>query len=80
MDRNGEEPHPKSAAVLANIIESYNFTDVWRATNLSTQQHTWVKCSNAMVSAARLDRFYVSDNIKESCIVQSLLLLSLIIS
>ncbi len=64
VDRNGEEPHPKSAAVLANIIESYNFTDVWRVTNLITQQHTWVKFSNAMVSAARLDCFYVSDNIK----------------
>ncbi len=59
---NAEDPHPKSAAVLGNIIESCYFTDVWRATNLSTQKYTWVKFSNAMVSAARLDRFNVSDN------------------
>ncbi len=64
VDRNGEESHPKSAAVLANIIESRNFTDVWRANNLSTQQYTWVKFSNDIVSAARLDCFYVSDNMK----------------
>lgn len=65
MDRHGGESHPKSAAVLANIIESYNFSDVWRVNNLGTQQYTWVKFSNNIVSAARLDRFNVSDNKKK---------------
>lgn len=64
MDRNREESNPKSTAVLANIIESHNFSDVWRAKNLSTQQYTWVKFSINIVSAARLDHFYVSDNMK----------------
>ena len=63
-DRNGEEPHAQSAAVLANVINFFNLSDVWREHNLAAQQYTWVHFSNGRISGARLDRFYTSHNMR----------------
>ncbi len=63
LDRIGEEPHSQSALCLASVTENH-FLDVWREQNLSTRQYTWVKVSAGLISAARLDRFYVSGNMR----------------
>lgn len=64
QDRIGEEPHPKSSISLANIIKNFKFSDVWREQNSSVRQYTWMKVGNGSVSAARLDRFYISHNMR----------------
>ncbi len=64
QDRNSEEPHAPSALCLANVITNMSLSDVWREHNLLSRQYTWVKISNEKVSAARLDRLYVSRNMR----------------
>lgn len=61
-DRNGEEPHSVSVGVLRDIINQFDLVDVWRTKHPNTRQYTWVKVFGARVSAARLDRFYMSRN------------------
>lgn len=68
QDRIGEEPHVNSGISLANIIKKCNFSDVWRERNSSVQQYTWMKVSNGSVSAARLDRFYISHNMRNKIV------------
>ncbi|KAI4886392.1 hypothetical protein NFI96_001747 [Prochilodus magdalenae] len=63
-DRNGEEPHPQSAAALSSIVSGFNLIDVWREKHPQVKQYTWVKVSEGRVSAARLDRFYVSCSVR----------------
>ena len=60
LDRNGSEPHPKSAKSLAGVIKQLNLTDVWRDKNPSVKQYSWVKAGVGGVYSARLDRFYIS--------------------
>lgn len=40
--------------------------DVWRIENPSLKQYMWVKVSEGQFYAARLDRFYVSNNSRNS--------------
>lgn len=68
LDRNGEEPHAQSASCLAGVLKRLSLSDVWREHNLSTKQYTWVKVNNERISAARLDRFYMSCNLKNRVI------------
>lgn len=62
MDRNNEETHNQSSAVLENIIKKFELNDIWRTENPSLKQYTWVKVSEETIHAARLDRFYISNN------------------
>ncbi len=62
LDRNSEEPYPQSAKLLSSIIRKYDLFDVWRAKHPTVKQYTWVKASHDHISAARLDRFYISKN------------------
>ena len=59
LDRTGEEPHFQSSAVLSCVLKT-DLVDVWRMKHPSVRQYTWVKITDGRVSAARLDRFYVS--------------------
>ncbi|CDQ66157.1 unnamed protein product [Oncorhynchus mykiss] len=59
-DRNGEEPH--SVGVLRDILNQFDLVDVCRTKHPNTRQYTWVKVFCARVSAALLDRFYMSRN------------------
>lgn len=63
-DRNGEEPHIQSASRLASVMKNIGVSDMWRENNPLTKQYTWVKINNGRVSGARLDRIYVSQNVK----------------
>ncbi|KAL6484118.1 hypothetical protein MHYP_G00061630 [Metynnis hypsauchen] len=60
LDRNGEEPHSGSAAELGGLLKECGFVDPWREFNTGVRQYTWVKVSERRVSAARLDRFYIT--------------------
>lgn len=64
LDRNGEEPHAMSATCLAGVVKKLRLLDVWREHNPLTKQYTWVKVCNENISAARLDRFYLSHNMR----------------
>lgn len=59
VDRNNEEPHPVSAAVLKSFIVQNDLVDVWRDRNKEVKHFTWTKVSQGRISVARLDRFYV---------------------
>ena len=48
--------------VLRDIVNQFDLVDVWRTKHPNTRQYTWVKFFGARVSAARLDRFYMSRN------------------
>ena len=54
VDRNGEEPHPKSANVLMQLLSRYDLYDVWREQHLNVRQYTWLKSAHGRVCAARL--------------------------
>ncbi len=60
LDRTGEEPHFQSSSILAQVIQVADVVDVWRMKHPSLRQYTWVRVLDGRVSAARLDRFYVS--------------------
>lgn len=68
LDRSGEEPHFQSSTVLDNVIKTSNLTDIWRENNPSVKQYTWVKVSDGRISAARLDRLYLSNSMKSRII------------
>ena len=70
VDRTSEEPHPQSARSLRNIIMQMDLLDAWRVKHPQARQYTWVRVSNNRVSAARLDRIYISKNLS-SRLVQS---------
>lgn len=55
VDRNGEEPHNQSSALLSKVIKDFQLTDVWRIRNEGVKQYTWMKVSDNIVSGARLD-------------------------
>lgn len=62
VDRNSEEPHFQSSSQLSKIIRETEFLDMWRIKNPQVRQYTWVKVVDDRVSAARLDRIYVSND------------------
>ncbi len=59
-DRNTEEPHIQSSGSLSKLLKDFKLLDVWRIKHPTDRQYTWVKAFDNRVSAARLDRFYVS--------------------
>lgn len=58
-DRNGEESHLQSAALLRDLVNEHSLLDVWRELHPDSRQYSWVKVSDGKITAARLDRFYV---------------------
>ncbi len=54
----------QSVSRLASIMKNMGVSDVWREHNPLTKQYTWVKFNNGRVFGARLDRIYVSHNVK----------------
>ena len=62
LDRNRAEPHVASTRSLVHSISRFKLTDIWRLQHPTQQQFTWCRCSNNLVSLARLDKFYVSDH------------------
>ena len=62
LDRTGEEPHLQSSTILSQVISESGVVDVWRVKHPQVRQHTWVKVSDGNVSAARLDRVYMSQS------------------
>ncbi len=74
IDRNGEEPHQMSAICLARLVNNFHLSDVWREKNPLVKQYSWVSFSYDTLSAARLDRFYLSHNMRNRTLIQLLLL------
>lgn len=64
VDRNGEEPCIQSSRVLDNIVKIYNLSDMWRENNPLIRQYNWVKINSERISAAHLDRLYLSKNMR----------------
>ena len=62
LDRTGEEPHLQSSTILSQVISESGVVDVWRVKHPQVRQHTWVKVSDGNMSAARLDRVYMSQS------------------
>lgn len=59
LDRNHDEPHPRSASTLKTLLSYHQLVDVWREHFPKVKQYTWVRSSVNIFSAARLDRIYV---------------------
>ena len=72
LDRNHEEPHPPSADKLRSVVRFHDLVDVWREAFPTVRQYTWMKGQSNVISAARLDRFYVQrcnrGRFSQSCI------------
>ena len=63
LDRKSQkETHVPSSNVLQNLVTNHNLVDIWREHHSDQTQYTWFKdFTNAHSSAARLDRFYISN-------------------
>lgn len=64
VDRNGEEPCIKSSTLLSSIVKRFNLPDMWRENNPLIRQYIWVKINADRISAACLDRLYLSKNLR----------------
>ena len=73
MDRNSEEPHLQSSRALSRIVTQLDIVDAWRLKHPNTRQYTWVKATSGRVSAARLDRFYISQTLVSSLVSSSII-------
>ena len=64
LDRkSAREGHLPSSRALQSLVDKHSLVDVWREYYPDKRQYTWSKTgSDGPVSAARLDRLYVSDN------------------
>ncbi len=60
VDRNNVEPHMLSSTYLSRLVKDAELLDMWRIKHPFDKQYTWVKILDNRVSAARLDRIYVS--------------------
>lgn len=60
IDRTSEEPHMQSSIYLSKIVKEAELLDMWRIKHNTARQYTWLKVSDDRVSAARLDRIYIS--------------------
>ncbi|TWW77693.1 Transposon TX1 uncharacterized 149 kDa protein ORF 2 [Takifugu flavidus] len=54
------------AAVLSRLGAELGMVDVWRVKHPTSRQYTWVKVVDGVISAARLDRFYLSQGFSNS--------------
>ena len=63
LDRKSQkETHVPSSNILQNLVTKHNLVDIWREHHPDQTQFTWFKdFTNAHSSAARLDRFYISN-------------------
>lgn len=61
LDRNREEPHLQSSTCLSQLLNQSKLMDAWRVKYPIVRQYTWVRVLNSSISAARLDRIYLSD-------------------
>lgn len=59
LNRNHEEPHPKSAKVLEGLLTCHDLVDVRREQFPREKQYTWLRTSSDSLSGARLDQLYV---------------------
>ena len=64
LDRIGDEPHVLSGISLRKMLQHLDLVDAWRVKYSTEKQYTWFKASDNSVSAARLDRFYISHNVR----------------
>lgn len=60
LDRTGQEPHLLSSSTLSQVVSESGVVDVWRVKHPKARQYTWVKVVDGNMSAARLDRVYIS--------------------
>ena len=63
MDRMNEEPHPLSSGALSRLVTRLDLVDVWRVKHPDVKQYTWVRVNDNRISAARLDRIYLSQSL-----------------
>lgn len=65
IDRISDEPHPQSthSQTLNSVITHLDLLDAWRVKHPQSRQYTWVRIANGRVSAASLDRLYISQNL-----------------
>ena len=63
-DRLSEEPHLQSSRNLKSLLVQFDLIDAWRIKFPNERQYTWVKIVDGRVSAARLDRFYLSQGLR----------------
>lgn len=68
VDRNTEEPHIQSSSCLSSLIRAADLLDIWRVKHPNVRQYTWVKVNNNRITAARLDRMYVSKQLSSQII------------
>ena len=68
IDRTSEEPHPQSSQSLSGVIAHLDLLDTWRVKHPQSRQYTWVRVRNNRVSAARLDRIYISKSLSSRLI------------
>lgn len=72
MDGTGEESHPQSSQSPLNTITYLDLLDTWRTKYPTSRQYTWVRVDYNRVSAARLDRLYISQNLSSRLIYSSI--------
>lgn len=60
VERNTEEPHIQSSSCLVRVVKADVLLNIWRVKCPNVRQYTWVKINNERVSAARLDKIYIS--------------------
>lgn len=68
IDRTSEEPHLQSSSQLSKIIQEIDLLDMWRIKHPQVRQYTWIKMTDNRVSAARLDRIYMSNHLSSRSI------------
>lgn len=66
MDRMNIEPHPKSSASLNSMVGHLDLCDTWRLQHPGDRQYTWCRVNDNTVSAARLDRIYISHSLRST--------------
>lgn len=62
IDRTNEETHFQSASQLSKLIKEIDLLYMWWIKHPQARQYTWIKMMDNRVSAARLDRIYVSNH------------------
>ena len=63
-DRMNEEPHLQSSSALGRLVTQLDLVDAWRVKHPDVKQYTWVRVNDNRVSAARLDRIYISQSLR----------------
>lgn len=68
IDCTNEEPHLQSSSQLSKIVREVDLLDMWRIKHPQVRQYTWIKMTDNRVSAARLDRIYMSNHLSSRSI------------